>query len=61
MLTTPFADQIDRTTAYYTTDRRLPAIVLDHPVQNIPAEVREERAQQMADQIEKLVKGEWED
>lgn len=61
VLTTPFADQIDRATAYYETDRRLPAIVLDHPVQNIPADVREQRAQQLADQCERLVRGTWED
>jgi hypothetical protein len=58
VLTTPFADQIERQTAYYQIDRPLPAIVLDHPVQNISPAVREQRAQQLAEQVSRLLRGE---
>ena len=35
VLTEPFADQVERASAYYEIDRPLPPIVLPHPMQNI--------------------------
>jgi hypothetical protein len=59
VLTEPFADQIQRAVAYYTTDRDLPAIVLRHPVQNIgPSEI-EARAVELADAAQRLLEGRW--
>ena len=52
------ADQIDRATAYYRTDRRLPAIVLRHPMQNISAAQLDERAVALADAVQCLLRGE---
>jgi hypothetical protein len=58
VLTEPFADQIDRVTAYYQTDRPLPAVVLPHPMQNVSADELEERAVLLADAAERLLRGE---
>jgi hypothetical protein len=49
ILTTPFADQIKRATVYYPSDRPLPAIVLDHPMQMISPEELEARALQLVE------------
>jgi hypothetical protein len=61
VLTTPFADQIDRVMAYETTDRRLPAIVLPHPMQNVSDEELDRRAESLAEAIERALRGAWED
>jgi len=43
--------------AYQTTDRDLPAVVLEHPVQNASDEILEARAQALAEAAERLVRG----
>ena len=58
ILTQPFADQIERVMTYHQSDQPLPAIILDHPVQNIgPAEIHA-RATQIADAAERVLRGE---
>jgi hypothetical protein len=43
---------------YHKSDTPLPAVVIDHPMQNVgPTELRA-RAKQIADAAEKLLKGE---
>lgn len=60
ILTEPFADQIDRIMAYHTTDRDLPAIVLEHPTQNLSdPEDLEGRAAALAASAVRLLRGEW--
>ena len=58
ILTTPFADQIDRVMAYQTTDRPLPAVVVEHPTQNLGPEDTEARARAVADAAERILDGE---
>lgn len=43
--------------AFQETDRPLPAIVLDHPTQNLPPEKVPERARQLADAAQRLLNG----
>lgn len=57
MLTAPFADQIERAMAYQPADRRLPAIVIDHPTQMVGRDVLWQRATQIADAAERLLEG----
>jgi hypothetical protein len=60
ILTEPFADQVDRVMAYHRTDRDLPAVVLEHPTQNlIDAEALEARAEALAAAAVRLLRGEW--
>jgi hypothetical protein len=61
VLTEPFADQVARATAYYTTDRPLPPIVLPHPMQNIGPDAIERRAVVLADAAERLLNGQLPD
>lgn len=58
VLTVPFGDQIRRVMAYQRSDRPLPAVVLDHPLQNISEETKRARAVQLADAAERLLNGE---
>jgi hypothetical protein len=58
VLTEPFADQIARVMAYQPTDRPLPAIVLDHPMQNIGPVELDARSRRLADAAERLLRGE---
>jgi hypothetical protein len=44
--------------AYQPSDRSLPAIVIDHPTQMVAQEVLRQRASQIADAVERLLKGE---
>jgi hypothetical protein len=59
ILTEPFGDQIDRVMAYEDADRKLPAIVLPHPMQNLKDAELDDRALLLADKIEKALRGEW--
>ncbi len=44
--------------AYQPSDRPLPAIVIDHPTQMVSQEVLRQRASQIADAVERLLKDE---
>ncbi|MBK9466408.1 MAG: hypothetical protein IPO20_00220 [Gammaproteobacteria bacterium] len=44
--------------AYQPSDRPLPAIVIDHPTQMVAQEVLRQRASQIADAVERLLKDE---
>ncbi len=44
--------------AYQPADRRLPAIVIDHPTQMVSDDVLRQRATQIADAVAPLLKGE---
>ncbi|SDG34379.1 UGSC family (seleno)protein [Pseudonocardia oroxyli] len=55
--TEPFRAAVDRIFALQKSDVPLPFVVLDHPVQNIPPELVEQRAVQLADWAERLLNG----
>lgn len=57
ILTEPFGNQVDRAMAYYPTDRHLPSIVLDHPMQMISPEEINSRAEQLVTAAEQLLDG----
>jgi hypothetical protein len=59
ILTEPFGDQVERMMAYQPSDRPLPAIVIDHPMQNVGPEALQRRAEQIADAVQKLLRDEW--
>ena len=44
--------------AYQPSDQPLPAIVIDHPTQIVAQEVLRQRASQIADAVERLLKDE---
>ena len=56
ILTEPFKDMVDDIVAFQQSDRPLPAIVLDHPTQNLGADGVQERARQLADGAERLLR-----
>ena len=56
--TEPFRPAVDRIVALQKSDVPLPFVVLDHPVQNIPPELVQQRAVQLADWAERLLDGE---
>jgi hypothetical protein len=58
VLTEPFRDQIQRVMTYHKSDRPLPAVIIDHPVQNIPPDQLHARGKQIADAAERLLRGE---
>lgn len=58
ILTVPFGDQVARSMAYQPADRSLPAVVIDHPVQMVGEDVLRQRAGQIADAVQRLLKGE---
>ncbi len=58
VLTTPYGDQVGRAMAYQKSDRPLPGVVLDHPVQNLGSDELGARSRQLADAAERLLKGE---
>ena len=58
ILTTPFGDQLARALTYQSTDKPLPAIVIDHPTQMVAEEVLRQRASQIADAVERLLRDE---
>ncbi|MBP6814372.1 MAG: hypothetical protein KBI47_15830 [Armatimonadetes bacterium] len=43
---------------YQPTDKPLPAIVIDHPTQMVAEEVLRQRASQIADAVERLLRDE---
>ena len=55
VLTVPFGEQVDRAMAYYPSDRPLPAIILDHPMQMITPKEINARAEQLVTAAEKLL------
>jgi hypothetical protein len=57
VLTEPFRDQVARVLAYYRSDRPLPVVALDHPMQNLDETGIQKRAEQLADKIQLLLKG----
>jgi hypothetical protein len=60
VLTEPFRSQVTRVSAYQPTDRPMPFIVIDHPLQMIsPADV-EVRARQITAQVLTLLSDELE-
>jgi hypothetical protein len=58
ILTEPFADQIGRVMAYQPTDRPLPAVVVQHPMQNLGPDELHRRSVQVADAAQRLLRGE---
>ncbi|MGW6729643.1 UGSC family (seleno)protein [Nocardia sp. NPDC055029] len=58
ILTEPFASQVDRVASYYETDRDVPVIVLDHPMQNLSADELLARSTALADAAEGLLNAE---
>lgn len=58
MLTIPFADQLDRAMAYYPTDRPMPSITLNHPMQMITDDEINDRAVQLVEAAIALLDGE---
>jgi dienelactone hydrolase len=57
VLTEPFRTMVEAMLAYQETDRPLPAVVLDHPMQNITPDEIDRRAQQLADAAQRLLAG----
>jgi len=57
VLTEPFRDQVDRVMAYYRSDRPLPVVVIDHPVQTLDEAGIKARARQLADKAQKILRG----
>ncbi len=58
ILTEPFGPQVDRCMTYQPADRTLPAIIIDHPTQMVADDVLHQRAEQVADAIQRLLDGE---
>ena len=61
VLTEPFGDQVERMMTFQPTDKPLPAIVIGHPMQNVDDATLQKRAEQIADAVQKLLKGEYPD
>jgi hypothetical protein len=58
ILTAPFETVVAKMLEFQETDRPLPYIVLDHPMQNLRADGVEARAQQLAAAAQRLLAGE---
>jgi hypothetical protein len=58
VLTEPFRSQVTRVSTYQPTDRPMPYIVVDHPLQMISSLEMEVRARQIVAQIERLLDNE---
>ena len=43
---------------YHSSDRPLPAVVIDHPMQNVGPEEIRQRGRQIADAAQRILKGE---
>jgi len=57
VLTEPFGQQVDRAMAYQPSDRKLPVILLSHPMQMIDEEAIRQRGKELADAAERLLNG----
>ena len=58
ILTAPFETVVAKMLEFQETDRPLPYIVLDHPMQNLDANGVEARARQLAAAAQRLLAGE---
>ena len=58
ILTEPFRAVVAKMLEFQETDRPLPYIVLDHPMQNLEANGVEARARQLAAAAQRLLAGE---
>lgn len=58
VLTEPFRSMVGKMLEFQETDRPLPYVVLDHPMQNLDAVGIEARAQQLAAAAQRLLAGE---
>jgi len=58
VLTEPFREVVNAMLAFQETDRPLPVIVLEHPMQNIAPDAIDRRAHQLADAAQRLLAGE---
>jgi len=58
ILTEPFRAVVAKMLEFQETDRPLPYIVLDHPMQNLDANGVEARARQLAAAAQRLLAGE---
>jgi len=58
VLTEPFRSVVGKMLEFQETDRPLPYIVLDHPMQNLGPDGIEARAQQLAAAAQRLLAGE---
>ncbi|MFE3188479.1 UGSC family (seleno)protein [Nocardia sp. NPDC059240] len=54
VLTKPFESQMDRIATYYETDRPIPVVVLDHPMQNVGTAELRARSEALADAVEAI-------
>jgi hypothetical protein len=59
IFTEPFGSQVDRVMAYQSTNRSLPAIAVEHPIQNVSPEELKKRASTIADAAQRLLEGRW--
>lgn len=57
VLTKPFEEMAKTVLAFYETDRSLPAVILDHPTQNLSPEELPARSVQLADAAMRLLDG----
>lgn len=57
ILTEPFAEMAKTVMTYYETDRELPAVLIEHPTQNLEPEQLPSRSMQIADAAERLLEG----
>ena len=54
-MTEPFGGQVDRAMVYQPSDIPLPAIVVDHPTQMVTDDVLHQRAEQIANAVQRLL------
>lgn len=55
VLTHPFASQVERIGVHYETDRPIPLIVLEHPMQNVSEAELQARSLALADGVQAIV------
>ncbi|MFE3060744.1 UGSC family (seleno)protein [Nocardia sp. NPDC059239] len=54
ILTKPFESQMERIATYYETDKPIPLVVLEHPMQNVGAEELHARSEALADAVQAI-------
>lgn len=57
ILTVPFAEMAQTVTAFYETDRPLPAVLIEHPTQNLEPDQLPSRSMQIADAAQRILEG----